>query len=426
MDGTQWECNSSDTLLNDFFSQDDLKQLAVDAGIMLECPLLVLDDTFHVVAYYYPPGFVDNIFQEAVRCGQITYEAGAIISRSSALCSGMSDYIKLEESSFRRRFVPLSSAGVSLGYLVCVDTDGHLQQIPSQTWHTVEMILAKQLFVSASRKDKSFETAADILINLLDGGFSSEAYFQLQIANTYLAEFHPSAFALIDLSAYHSMYQGKRHLKEEINKRFPSSHSFVYQGEVFLFLGGTKDMKLFFSLSEEFHLKIIISDPVNTMFSLPELYRTAREALELMRDDRFQGNGVCMVSQLRTALLLHSIKDRSDLISPEVRKLAFYDRKKDAQYCETLYWYLAYGRSLKKTCDSLYTHRNTVLYRIRKMQEDFSIPLNEGSAYAGLLLGVSMSLFETRGAGFFVEKYEYTDEPEQKGELGDCETSLQS
>ena len=67
MDGTQWECNSSDTLLNDFFSQDDLKQLAVDAGIMLECPLLVLDDTFHVVAYYYPPGFVDNIFQEL--CG---------------------------------------------------------------------------------------------------------------------------------------------------------------------------------------------------------------------------------------------------------------------------------------------------------------------------------------------------------------------
>ena len=81
---------------------------------------------------------------------------------------------------------------------------------------------------------------------------------------------------------------------------------------------------------------------------------------------------------------------------------------------------------VKKTCDALYTHRNTVLYRIRKMQEDFSIPLNEGSAYAGLLLGVSMSLFETRGACFFVEKYEYTDEPEQKGELGDCETSLQS
>lgn len=69
---------------------------------------------------------------------------------------------------------------------------------------------------------------------------------------------------------------------------------------------------------------------------------------------------------------------------------------------------------MKKTCDALFTHRNTVLYRIRKMQEDFSIPLNEGSAYTGLLLGVSMSLFETRGAGFFVEKY--AEASEQKNE----------
>ena len=36
MDGTQWECNSSDTLLNDFFSQDDLKQLAVDGAKLLK------------------------------------------------------------------------------------------------------------------------------------------------------------------------------------------------------------------------------------------------------------------------------------------------------------------------------------------------------------------------------------------------------
>lgn len=68
---------------------------------------------------------------------------------------------------------------------------------------------------------------------------------------------------------------------------------------MFLFLGGTKDMKLFFSLSEEFHLKIIISDPVNTMFSLPELYphSTGGTGTEPVMT-AFQGNGVCMVSQL--------------------------------------------------------------------------------------------------------------------------------
>lgn len=39
---------STDVLLAEFFAQDDLKALAVDAGALLECPLLVLDDTFHV------------------------------------------------------------------------------------------------------------------------------------------------------------------------------------------------------------------------------------------------------------------------------------------------------------------------------------------------------------------------------------------
>ena len=103
-----------------------------------------------------------------------------------------------------------------LGCLICVDTDGHLEKIPPQTWELVERILAKQLFVEASHQDKPFETAEDILMHLLDGGFSSAAHFQLQASGTYLADFHPLTFALIDLEAYHNAYMGKRHLREEL------------------------------------------------------------------------------------------------------------------------------------------------------------------------------------------------------------------
>lgn len=67
--------------------------------------------------------------------------------------------------------LPLVSAGVRLGCLICVDTDGHLEKIPPQTWELVERILAKQLFVEASHQDKPFETAEDILMHLLDGWF---------------------------------------------------------------------------------------------------------------------------------------------------------------------------------------------------------------------------------------------------------------
>ena len=397
-----WEMCSAETLLEQFFAQDDLGKLTVSTGELLGCPLLVLDDTFHVAAHYLPLGFSDALFETAVRRGEISYEAGAIISENAMLTAGWADYVQLADSPYRRRFAPLVSAGVRLGCLICVDTDGHLEKIPPQTWELVEHILSKQMFVEASHQDKLFETAEDILMHLLDGGFSSAAHFQLQASGTYLADFHPRAFALIDLETYHSAYMGKRHLKEELEAQIPDSHPFLYKGDVFLFLHREGDGDIFSELAEEFQLKILISAPIDDLFTLPQLYRTAREALELMKDARFHGESVCSAQQLRTPLLLKNLEGRGDLISPELRRLAVHDREKGTQYCETLYHYLTCCHSLIKTSNALYTHRNTVLYRIRRLQEDFAIPLEEPSQHADLLLGVSLILFDTKGPDFFL------------------------
>ena len=402
MEEKRWESCNAEALLEEFFSQDDLRQLALSTGELLGCPLLVLDDTFHIAAHHLPLGFSDALFETAVRRGEISYEAGAIISENAMLTAGWADYVQLADSPYRRRFAPLVSAGVRLGCLICVDTDGHLEKIPPQTWELVEHILSKQMFVEASHQDKLFETAEDILMHLLDGGFSSAAHFQLQASGTYLADFHPRAFALIDLETYHSAYMGKRHLKEELEAQIPDSHPFLYKGDVFLFLHREGDGDIFSELAEEFQLKILISAPIDDLFTLPQLYRTAREALELMKDERFHGEAVCTAQQLRTPLLLKNLEGRGNLIPIALRRLAAHDREKDTQYCETLYHYLTCCHSLKKTSDALYTHRNTVLYRIRRLQENFAIPLEEPSQHADLLLGVSLILFEIKGPDFFL------------------------
>lgn len=70
MEQATWKSGSADALLAEFFAQDDLKALAADAGALLECPLIVLDDTFHVMAHHRPLGFTDPLFQDAVRQGR--------------------------------------------------------------------------------------------------------------------------------------------------------------------------------------------------------------------------------------------------------------------------------------------------------------------------------------------------------------------
>ena len=118
MNEHKWENCSVQALVNEFFEQDDIKKLAEDTGILLECPLLIIDETFHIAAYFSPPDFSDKLFGDAVACGMITYEIGAIISKNDALCAGKADYIKLGESVYKRRFAPLNSTGVRLGYLI--------------------------------------------------------------------------------------------------------------------------------------------------------------------------------------------------------------------------------------------------------------------------------------------------------------------
>lgn len=406
----QWRSGDITALITEFFEQDDLQQLALDVGIFLDCPLLVLDDAYRVVAHFCPVGFSDPLFRGAVSQGVITYESSSVISRSQALHEGCADMIKLGESPFRRRFAPLICTGVRLGYLICVDTDGHLTKISAEIWRQIDLILAKQLYIETSRQGKPFETTEDILMHLLDGGFPSASYYRLQTVGTYLADFHPSAFALMDLTAYHSQYPGVHHLKEEINERYPDSHSFLYKSDIFLFLHRDSDVDILIELAKEFDLKVIVSEEIRDLYDLPLLYRAAHDALRMIAGSDYHGENVCYVAQLRTPLLLKNLDSRDDLVSPELRVLAEHDRKKGTQYCETLYLYLIYSRSLKKTCEALFTHRNTVLYRIERIRDDFLIPLDDPERHAELLFGVAILLFQKEGPDFFLRTMPQTDD----------------
>ena len=193
---------------------------------------------------------------------------------------------------------------------------------------------------------------------------------------------------LIDLETYHSAYIGQRHL-EELESEVPDPHPFLYRGNVFLFLHGEEDAGAFSELAEKFRLKVIVSERLDDLFDLSELYRTAYKVLELIKDERFHGGQVCAVPQLRTPLLSKNLEGCGHLILTELRRLAVHDREKNTQYCETLYHYLTCRHSLKRTSDALYTRRNTVLYRIRRLQEDFAVPREAPSMHTDLRMGVA-------------------------------------
>lgn len=146
-------------LFHDFFSTDSSAKLCADASSFLDCPILLIDDTFHITAHHSADGFSDQIFTQAVEHGEISYEAGTLLAESRELADGKAIFISLDDSPYRRRCAPLICAGVRTGYLVCVDTDGHLDDVPDDIFEHIQSVFAKQLYIEVSRCDTPHATA---------------------------------------------------------------------------------------------------------------------------------------------------------------------------------------------------------------------------------------------------------------------------
>ena len=91
-------------------------------------------------------------------------------------------------------------------------------------------------------------------------------------------------------------------------------------------------------------------------------------------------------------MMLKTLAGEGYCLTDEVDRLYKYDLQNDSEYCLTLYTYLMCSRSLKDTCEKLFTHRNTVLYRIRRIREDFAIDTDGTEDRMRLMLSLGLAL----------------------------------
>lgn len=387
--------------LSDFFRTDSLNQLTADAAELFDCPVMVVDDSFHAVSWHMPDGFQDRPFQGSVDRGELTYEASSLLSSSASLAQQGELYVELADSPWQRRFSPLIASGIRVGYLVLVDVHGTLRQVERRDLTAVESVLAKQLFFEGNRSGLMFNTAEEVLLHLLENKFSTEALFLLQASSTWLADFRPERVALINLGLYHNLHLAEDALKSELTYAFYASHPFLYNDEVLLFLNRDHDLSALEPLVQRYQLRVVISDPLDSLYALPQVYAATHEVMDflLLRSS----HPFCVrAEQLHALMMLRRLQDRADLIASEVSALAHYDAAEHTQYCQTLLAYLLCHHSLQETCRQLYTHRNTVLYRIRRMKEDFGIPLDDPNRHLELLLSASLELLAQHQENLFV------------------------
>lgn len=160
------------------------------------------------------------------------------------------------------------------------------------------------------------------------------------------------------------------------------------------------------SITDETHLKqhlqyiqqvinpvyyaIGISLPFYNWNDIPLRHRQASFALEFGKNLA----GIYFCRDYAYEHLVHSVcdlNDNLDFFHPAISILTEYDKIHGTDFNETLYQYLKCERNLADTAKALYIHRNSLSYRIKRIEELIDSDLNDLDERTFILLSYKMN-----------------------------------
>jgi PucR family transcriptional regulator, proline-responsive transcriptional activator len=123
--------------------------------------------------------------------------------------------------------------------------------------------------------------------------------------------------------------------------------------------------------------KTSLSDSCKNQRELPDMYNHALYAMELTDSV----NSVGRYDSLGLFKILVEVKNRKvleQMYEDTLGKMRIFMEDKRADYMKTLELYLKYAGNIQKISDENANHRNTVVYRIHKIEETLGVDLSDG------------------------------------------------
>lgn len=355
---------NKELLFNTFLQNNSLKSLTSLVSADTDCPVIITDNAFHIVACAGEEKLEDPELRLAVSHSELPLPMCAVIQQGLQ----REDPVSFNVSKHRCTAKNLSSDGVQLGFMLYFSLQS--AQLEDGALGFAEKLIAKQFFAELNSSGSPGDTAFQILTELLDGKYNDKQIFEKRTAGTFLAHFSPERFVLIRRDETALDFESTPRLTEIMQKRFSASHPFLYSGEVIAFIHKDHDIDDLGAFSKDYGLKAVISPVIGCLYDLKKCYTLAGSVMKYLTDKN-SGFSIAYADDY-TALVRIMAENKDFSITHEgIKRLFLYDKNEKSELCLTLFTYLVCRRSVIDTAGRLFTHRNTVLYRMRKIRDEF-------------------------------------------------------
>lgn len=314
--------------------------------------------------------------------------------------------------SVKRLMIPIYSDEISYGYVIIWDVNNN---IPDATLVMIEAATSL-IALNSSKKLSVYENENKHKIDFIEELLSSQetqqmravekaSYFDFNIGHVYgvLLVSIDKTYTEVAITPNNTKMLKQLNSKlisvvERLHRFFKGEMIYGNKSDRVIFLLGydrsideacmKKNMiqvgeeLLKFASLENIHNKISVGLG-RTYCDYKDLYKSYREAQRSVYKMGLseENKNILHFDELGIYRILSN-----EEIQPEIQQffvetlgnIVAYDREKDAELLETLKMYYACGCNLKRVSEELYTHYNTVIYRIQRIKEigniDFSDP----------------------------------------------------
>lgn len=261
--------------------------------------------------------------------------------------------------------------------------------------HGIDQKLEKDAFI---RNNRGFQHEY-FLKDLLDGKLAviSDKYKYFQYIDNY---FRPQLYCIVVETARSSSTLNIAHIRSLLEHAVPDSTSIIYNGEIVFIiysqgnavLAPTVTKKLE-QICQSHNLYAGLSNSFEKITQLPDYYKQALRAIELGFSHK-KSPTLFHYSDFYLEHMEHLFLQKesaSVFCHPKIRVLEQYDKKNHTNLTDTLFQYLVHERNPHLTAESMHLHRNTIVYRIKKISEIVSINYDDPKERQYILLSYHLN-----------------------------------